>query len=178
MTLVKEIAATVAAYPELALLTSDCSGVAEDLHVPPFALMAHGTYQDTHCRPEAWPYGLFPNFRNTVWSCNWASVSNLQFMKFAVDHFDTPVSIGNGSFGDDIGFADLTAEQAGQIVEMFNRRKTGRCVFTGSRKTTEPASTAITFWTTRSIFLTDERGGWRAAEQISTFLDGHRGIPP
>ena len=124
MTLVKEIAATVAAYPELAFLTSDCSGVAEDLHVPPFALMAHGTYQDTHCRPEAWPYGLFPNFRNTVWSCNWASVSNLQFMKFAVDHFDTPVSIGNGSFGDDIGFADLTAEQAGQIVEMFNRRKT------------------------------------------------------
>jgi hypothetical protein len=44
-------------------------------------------------------------------------------MQFGVDNFDTPVSIGNGSFGDDTGFSDMTPELAGLIVEMFNRRK-------------------------------------------------------
>jgi hypothetical protein len=124
MTLMKEVAAIVATHPELALFASDCSGVANDLHVPPYALMAHGTYQDSHCRPESWPYSLFPNYRNTVWSCNWAPVSNHRFMQFGVDNFDTPVSIGNGSFGDDTGFSDMTPELAGLIVELFNRRKT------------------------------------------------------
>lgn len=123
MTLVKEIASAVASHPQLAFLTSDCIGNFNETRGAPYALMAHGTYQDTHCRPEAWPYALFPNYRNTFWSCNWASVSNFDFMKFGVEAFDTPVSIGNGSFGDDIGISDMTAAQAQAIVNMFESRK-------------------------------------------------------
>ncbi len=123
MSLVKQLSSIVAAYPELVLLTSDDIGFSNDTGVAPYSLMAHGTFQDSHCRPEAWPYALFPNYRNIVWSCNWASVSNFQFMKFGVETFDAPVSIGNGAFGDDIGFSELTAQQARQIMALFDQRK-------------------------------------------------------
>ena len=123
MTLVKEIAASVSQSPNLAFLTSDNIGNFGEVHNAPYCLMAHGTYQDSHCRPEAWPYGLFPNHRNTFWSCNWASVSNLAFMKFGMDNFDTPVSIGNGAFGDDIGVSDMTEAQTKRILALFESRK-------------------------------------------------------
>jgi hypothetical protein len=123
MTLVKEIVSLVGGHGDLALLTSDNIGNFNETHNAPYALMAHGTYQDSHCRPEVWPYALFPNYRNTFWSCNWASVSNIEFMKFGVDVFDTPVSIGNGSFGDDIGIADMTPAQAQTVIRMFESRK-------------------------------------------------------
>jgi hypothetical protein len=122
MTLVKEISAAVSEHPHLALLTSDNIGNFNEVRNAPYSLMAHGTYQDSHCRPEAWPYGLLPNYRNVLWSCNWAPVTNFEFMKFGVEIFDAPVSIGNGAFGDDIGIGDMNETQVERVMRLFEMR--------------------------------------------------------
>lgn len=123
MTLMREVAGAVAAYPGLAFLSSDNIGYQKDIRNAPYCLMAHGTYQDSQCRPEAWPYAIFPNFRNTFWSCNWAPVSNFEFMKFGVESFDVPVAISNGAFGDDIGVSDMTGPQLKRIMDLFAVRR-------------------------------------------------------
>jgi hypothetical protein len=125
MTLVKEVAALVAdANPEAALLASDDLGLAVlPAGAAPFCLVAHGTYQDSHCRPEAWPYGLFPNYRNTLWSCNWAPVTRFPFTEYAVETFDVPVAISNGPFGESIGVSDMTSQQLEKVVALFEKRK-------------------------------------------------------
>jgi hypothetical protein len=123
MTLVREVADAVSEHPHLALLTSDNIGNFNEVRNAPYSLMAHGTYQDSHCRPEAWPYGLLPNYRNVLWSCNWAPVTNFEFMKFGVEIFDAPVSIGNGCFGDDTGIGDMNEAQVGRVMRLFEMRK-------------------------------------------------------
>ncbi len=127
MTLVKEIADAVARYnSQLCFFASDVIGVRHWTHKAPYALVAHATYQDSNCRPEAWSYGLFPNFRNTLWSCNWAAVSNFHWTKYGVETFDTPVVIANGSAGDDIGIAELSSQQLKQVLNLFEKRKQRR----------------------------------------------------
>ena len=123
MTLMKEVAGAVAAYPGLAFLSSDNIGYWKDVRDAPYSLMAHGTYQDSQCRPEAWPYAIFPNFRNTFWCCNWAPVSNFDFMKFGVETFDVPVAISNGAFGDDIGISEMTGPQLKRVMDLFASRR-------------------------------------------------------
>lgn len=123
MTLMKEVASAVASHPNMAFLSSDNIGFEDQIRNAPYSLMAHGTYQDSQCRPEAWPYALFPNFRNTFWSCNWGAVSNFEFMKFGVDTFDTPVSISNGAFGDDIGISEMNASQVKRVMDLFEVRR-------------------------------------------------------
>ena len=51
---------------EKVFLASDCIGVPGMTDVPGYALVADGTYQDSHCNPMAWSYGLFPNWRNSL----------------------------------------------------------------------------------------------------------------
>ena len=127
MTLVHEVASLVQNYsPQLALFASDNIGFKTWTFKAPYALVAHGTYQDSHCRPEAWPYGLFPNYRNTIWSCNWAPVTNFLLTEYAVDTFDAPVAISNGPFGDDTGVSEMTPQQLKQILGLFERRKQSR----------------------------------------------------
>jgi len=128
MTLVREVAATVAGFrPHLAFFASDCigPGLSFDQAVP-YALAAHGTYQDTACAPAVWPYGLFPNYRNVLWSCNWAPVTRFKYSRYAVETFTVPVPISNGAFGDDIGISDMTAEEQKNIMALFNKRKNER----------------------------------------------------
>jgi hypothetical protein len=122
--LVGEIADIVAGYnPRLALFTSDNIGYKGSARQAPYSLMAQGTFQDSHCRPEAWSSGLFPNFRNTLWSCNWAPVSNFRYTKYGVETFDAPVSISNGCFGDDAGISDMSPAQRKQVLDLFDTRK-------------------------------------------------------
>ena len=92
----------------------------------PYALVAHGTYQDSWCTPASWSYGLFPNYRNVLWSCNWAPVTRFYYTRYGVETFGVPVAISNGAFGDDIGIGDMTAEQQKKIMDMFNKRKQER----------------------------------------------------
>jgi hypothetical protein len=127
MTLVKELAALVAASSsQLAFFASDVIGVRTWTHKAPYALMAHATYQDSGSRPEAWPYGLFPNFRNTLWSCNWAPVSNFRYTQYAVETFDTPVTISNGCAGDDMGISEVSPAMLQAMLDLFEKRKTRR----------------------------------------------------
>jgi hypothetical protein len=88
--------------------------------------VTHGTYQDSWCAPVAWPYGLFPNFRNVIWSCNWAPITRYEYSRYAVETFAVPVPISNGASGDDIGIGDMSADQQATIVDLFNKRKRER----------------------------------------------------
>ena len=110
----------------MGLSASDDIGFKHWSYKAPYALVAHGTYQDSHCRPEAWPYGLFPNFRNTLWSVNWAPVTNFHLTEYGVETFDAPVAISNGPFGDDIGVSEMTPEQFKSIHDLFEKRKNRR----------------------------------------------------
>jgi len=124
MTLVKELSTVTGnSNSQLAFLASDVIGVRGWNQKAPYGLVAHGTYQDSGCRPEAWPYGLFPNFRNVLWSCNWAPVSNFRFTEYAVETFDVPVAISNGAFGDDIGISEMNQQQLKGIMNLFEKRK-------------------------------------------------------
>jgi len=128
MTLMKEVAATVANYSsQLAFFSSDDIGAWYMFEqAAPYALVTHGTYQDSWCAPVAWPYGLFPNYRNVLWSCNWAPITRYECSRYAVETFAVPVAISNGAFGDDIGVGDMTAEQQRKIMDLFSKRKQGR----------------------------------------------------
>ncbi len=92
----------------------------------PYCLVAHGTYQDSACTPQGWSYGLFPNYRNVLWSCNWAPVTRFEYSRYAVETFNVPVPISNGALGDDIGIGEMTSEQQRRIVELFDKRKNQR----------------------------------------------------
>jgi hypothetical protein len=128
MTLMKEVAAEVAKFSsQLAFFSSDDVGAWYMFEqAAPYALVTHGTYQDSWCAPVAWPYGLFPNFRNVIWSCNWAPIARYEFSRYAVETFAVPVPISNGASGDDIGIGEMTADQQKRIMELFNKRKKER----------------------------------------------------
>ncbi len=128
MRLVKELTQITTAYNKnIAFLASDCIGVTGDeksrwLDVPPYAVMAHGCYQDSGSRPSVWPYGIFPNFRNVLWSCNWSAVKNWDWTMFGVKHYGTPVATSNG-WMDDQGLAALPEAQRVMTLQLFADRK-------------------------------------------------------
>lgn len=130
MRLVKDLTAEVHEFnkkagTEIAFLASDCIGVFNWVNKPPYALVADGTYQDTHCDPVAWSYGIFPNLRNVLWSCNWDPVSGWDFTEFGVRHYQAAVAISNG-WGDDCGFAEMSPEMKQKVMALFNWRKQNR----------------------------------------------------
>ena len=106
----------------LAFLASDCIGVFDWNQKAPYALVCDGTYQDSHCRPEAWPYGLFPNLRNVLWSCNWNPVTHFDWTRLGVERYQAPVAISNG-WGDDLGVSEMDDETAQQFMQLFQQRK-------------------------------------------------------
>jgi hypothetical protein len=128
MTLVKEVAATVVQFnPRLAFFASDDIGAWYQYeNSAPYCLGAHGTYQDSWCAPVAWPYGLFPNYRNVLWSCNWAPITRYPFTRYGVRTFGVPVAISNGAFGDDVGISEMTANWQERIVSLFQTRREQR----------------------------------------------------
>jgi len=125
MHLVRDVASRVAAAsPNLALFASDNLGPGRT-GVFPTALGAHGTYQDCSSQPQYFPYGLFSNYRNNLWSCNWFPITGFALTRYAVDTFDTPVTISNG-YGDGVGPSAMNAETTRQFVDLFNQRKQRR----------------------------------------------------
>lgn len=100
--------------PNLAFLSSDCLEPERDA---PYALVSHGTYQDTMCDLKDWPYGLFPNLRNTLWSCNWYHQSTWDRNERSVGTYGFPVAISNG-FGDDTGPSDMNVEQMARLLSL------------------------------------------------------------
>ena len=107
--------------PEKVFLTSDALGVFGWRDVPPSALWADGTYQDTHCRPSVWTFGFFPNWRNALWSCNWEPITNFNWTQWGTQTYGTPVAISNGWL-DDKGAFEWSAPQRDSILNLFRQR--------------------------------------------------------
>ncbi len=127
MRLVREVTALVEEYNRrhgrrIAFLTSDCLGAFGDELKGPYGLVSHGTYQDSWCKPVAWSYGVFANYRNVLWSCCWWPVSKWPWVEFGVRQHQAPVAISNG-WGDDKGFSEMTPPQQARVIELFNWRK-------------------------------------------------------
>jgi len=118
--------------PQVAMLTSDDQGLTSNhddskrwLNVPPYAIMSHGTYQDSHCEPSTWAWGIFSNLRNVLWSCNWQAVTHLDYTAFGVEHYQTPVVTTNGWL-DDKGIARLNNDELQAVMKLWNKRKNQR----------------------------------------------------
>ena len=107
---------------EVAFMASDCIGVFNWVTKPPYALVADGTYQDTQCAPEAWSYGIFPNFRNVLWSCNWEPVTHWDYTEFGARNYQTAVAISNG-WGDYCGFAAMSPAMKQKVLRLFDWHK-------------------------------------------------------
>jgi hypothetical protein len=111
-------------HRQIAFMTSDCLGaVYGPKDKAPYALMAHGTYQDSWCQPGAWSYGIFPNYRNVMWSLCWWPMTKWPWIDFGVRNFQEPVSLSNG-WGDDTGFSEMTEAQRARAISLFDWRKT------------------------------------------------------
>jgi hypothetical protein len=127
MRLVREVSALVEDYNrrhrrQIAFLTSDCLGAFGDQLKGPYALVSHGTYQDSWCQPQAWSYGVFANYRNVLWSCCWWPITKWAWVDFGVRQYQAPVAISNG-WGNDIGFSEMTPAQRARVLELFQWRK-------------------------------------------------------
>jgi hypothetical protein len=109
-------------HRQIAFLTSDCLGAIGVELGGPYALVAHGTYQDSWCQPQAWSYGIFSNYRNVLWSCCWWPMTKWSWIDFAVRQYQAPVSLSNG-FGNDKGFSEMTKEQRARALALFDWRK-------------------------------------------------------
>jgi len=123
MSLVSELAQMVqqrrAQNADLVFLASDCGQTS-------YALVAHGTFQDTGCEPQLWGPSLFANYRNCLWSCNWAPVSHVKRNEIAATSFGLPQGVSNG-YGDNRGPHDMPAELLDQILRRFSKNvETGR----------------------------------------------------
>ncbi len=122
MRLVKTLAQQVrAADPEKVFLSSDDIGVSGLGAMPGYAMVAHGTWQDSWCHAAVWSFGLFPNWRNVLWSCNWKPFSGFGNTKWGVENFAVPVAISHG-WGDDRGVADWKSQERDKILGLFRAR--------------------------------------------------------
>lgn len=139
MTLVAELTRRVQRRreenPNLVFLTSDCVGCWGNRHVP-YALVSHGTYQDTACNPVAWPPGMLPNYRNCLWSCNWHPLEHAEWNRIAAEEYALPQGLSCG-YGDDVGPAKMREAMLDAVIGRFLRR-----VAAGQRKRflTEPTT--------------------------------------
>jgi hypothetical protein len=106
---------------QIALLASDDIGAWGGIRNAPYAVMAHGTYQDSHCRPDAWPFAIFPNYRTAFWSCCWWPVSRWDWVTYGVRQYHVPVSISNG-WGDNLGFAEISPAMQQKVLDLFRWR--------------------------------------------------------
>jgi hypothetical protein len=124
MRLVKEIASILHSIaPDKAFFTSDCIGEEEYFSdVPPYALLDDGCYLDSLYRPSFWSYGIFMNYRNIIWSCNWTPLTNFRYTIFGVYACNTPVVFTNG-WGDDRGFSEMSPDERSNFIRLFNYRK-------------------------------------------------------
>jgi hypothetical protein len=125
MRLIKEIAALLhSVAPGKAFFASDdiSDGKSFTGVVPPYALLADGCYQDSWCLPDLWSYGIFPNYRNVIWSCNWHPLTNFNYTVFGVYAYNTPAVFTNG-WEDDRGFSEMTIEEKNNFISLFNYRK-------------------------------------------------------
>jgi len=99
--------------PDLVFLASDCGWAS-------YALVAHGTYQDSACQPSLWGPSMFANYRNCLWSCNWFPVSGQEKNRIAAEQFGLPQGVSNG-WGDSCGPHKMPPGLLDQVLRRFTR---------------------------------------------------------
>ena len=100
--------------PDLVFLVSDIGRT-------PYALVAHGTYQDSSCFPQMWPPCLLTNYRTCLWSCNWSPVTGDTNNYLAVNMYGLPQGLSNG-FRDDQGPSEMPEEILDGVIQRFLKR--------------------------------------------------------
>jgi len=117
MSLVSELTCIVQQHwtqnKDLALLVADNGSTN-------YALVAHGTFQDSACRPAFWGPSMFANYRNCLWSCNWYPVSGALNNQIAAVRFGLPQGVSNG-YGDDLGPHEMPRQVLDDILERFSK---------------------------------------------------------
>jgi hypothetical protein len=117
MGLVAEMTRLVQSYhkvnPELVFLASDCGATN-------YALVAHGTYQDTGMREAAWGPSMFANYRNCLWSCNWSPLHRARENEIAADKYGLPQALTNG-WEDNCGPNRMPPVLLDAVLARFNR---------------------------------------------------------
>jgi hypothetical protein len=98
--------------PELAFMVADNGSTN-------YAIVAHGTFQDSACSPSLWGPSMFANYRNCLWSCNWYPVSGESKNRIAALRFGMPQGISNG-YGDDLGPHEMPYKILDNILERFH----------------------------------------------------------
>jgi hypothetical protein len=100
--------------PDLVFLVADDA-------LTSYALVAHGTWQDSGCAPQMWPPGFLINYRNCLWSCLWFPVSLESYNKFASETYGLPQGVSNG-WGDNLGPSEMPEEVLDRVVDRFLAR--------------------------------------------------------
>ncbi|TFG49821.1 MAG: hypothetical protein E4H40_02340 [Candidatus Brocadiia bacterium] len=117
MSLVSELTQIVQEYhrvnDQLVFLVSDGSQTS-------YALVAHGTWQDTACDPQDWGPGMFRNYRNCLWSCLWYPISKADRNRIAAEQYGLPQCLSNG-WEDDQGPHEMPAEILEDVLRRFTR---------------------------------------------------------
>jgi hypothetical protein len=118
MRLVSEMTQMVQQYhkqnPDLVFLASDIGETS-------YALVAHGTYQDSSMRPGAWGPSMFANYRNCLWSCNWFPVRHGGSRnRYAAEVLGLPQGLSNG-FGDDKGPDEMPEGLLNAVLRRFSK---------------------------------------------------------
>jgi len=127
MSLVSEMTQIVQRYrkqnPDLVFLASDIGQTS-------YALVAHGTYQDSAMLPHAWGLSMFANYRNCLWSCIWEPVKHGAVRnRHAAEVLGLPQGLSNG-YGDDKGPHEMPEELLNTVIRRFlknvknNRQRT------------------------------------------------------
>jgi len=77
-----------------------------------------------------------PNFRNTLWSCNWYDITGFAFNPLRpLETFDTPVAVSDG-YGDNIRFADRDPKASSSSSTCSSSASSAACASTGWRNNT------------------------------------------
>lgn len=115
MSLVAELTRMVQSYhrrnPDLVLLAADNGSTS-------YALVAHGTYQDSGAREKHWGPSMFANYRNCLWSCNWTPIQNDADNRIAAEKYGLPQGLSNG-WGDNCGPSRMAPELLEAVLKRF-----------------------------------------------------------
>ena len=117
MSLMSELTQMVQSYrnrnPDLVFLAADCGETG-------YALVANGTWQDTGMAERAWGPSMFANYRNCLWSCNWAPLHHAKENEIAAEKFGLPQGVSNG-WGDNCGPSRMPPELLDAILRRFTK---------------------------------------------------------
>jgi hypothetical protein len=117
MNLVAELTQMVQTYhdrnPDLVLLAAD-NGTTS------YALVAHGTYQDSGAGEQHWGPSMFANYRNSLWSCNWSPVTGAANNQIAAEKYGLPQGVSSG-WGDNCGPSQMPPELLEAVLKRFTK---------------------------------------------------------